>query len=67
MGMTRFMYSAADMLWLLTSLRMRTHMKPIVEQKDMCHTVSAMGKGKPEKASSLREGQGGGSGTRSQC
>ena len=31
----------------------RTQMKPTAEQKDMCHMVSVMGKGKPEKASSL--------------
>lgn len=36
----------------------RTHTKPTAEQKDMCHMVSVMGKGKPEKASSLEQGKG---------
>ena len=33
-----------------TTLRMRTKKKAIVEQKNMCHSVSARGKGKPEYA-----------------
>ncbi len=47
MGMTRLRYSRAGMLWLLTSLSTRTARKPTVEQKSICQTVSAMGKGKP--------------------
>jgi hypothetical protein len=43
------------MLWLFTSLSTLMQMKPMVEQKVMCHMVSAMGKGKPEYASSLLE------------
>ena len=43
------------MLWLFTRPSTRMQMKPTVEQKAMCHMVSAMGKGKPEYASSLRQ------------
>ena len=42
-GSTRLQYSLALMLWLLTSLRMRTQKKPTEEQNTMCHRVSVMG------------------------
>ncbi len=48
MGMTRIMYSLADILCDLTTLNTRTARKPTVEQKSMCHMVRAMGNGKPE-------------------
>ena len=43
MGRTLLQYSLALMLWLFTSLRTRTQMKPTKEQKTMCHRVSVMG------------------------
>ena len=51
MGSTRLQYSRALMLWLFTSFRTRTQMKPTVEQNTICQSVSVMGKGKPLKAS----------------
>jgi len=50
------MYSPDDILWLFTKPKTRTQMNPIEEQKNMCHMVRVMGKGKPEKASSLSWG-----------
>jgi hypothetical protein len=46
-GMTRVQYSRTVMLWLFTRPNTRTAMNPAAEQKAMCHTVRAMGKGKP--------------------
>ena len=46
------MYVCAVMLWDLTTLKTRTHRKPIVEQNSMCQDVSAIGYGNPENASS---------------
>ena len=51
-GSTRRRYASLVMLCDLTTLKTRTHRKPTVEQKSMCHAVSAMGYGKPENASS---------------
>lgn len=51
MGMTRVQYSRTDMLWLLTSRNTRTATKPTAEQKVMCQSVRAIGKGKPLYAS----------------
>ena len=43
MGSTRRVYVCAVMLWDLTTLKTRTHRKPIVEQNSMCQDVSAIG------------------------
>lgn len=51
-GMTRVMYSSTDIFIRLLTFRIRTHMKPAVEQNVMCHSVSVIGKGKPAKARS---------------
>ncbi len=45
------MYSRAGILWLFTTLSTRTQSTPTKEQKNMCHTVKAIGKGKSLYAS----------------
>lgn len=47
MGNTLVMYSRAVMLCDLTTRNTRTASTPTKEQKPMCHSVRAIGKGKP--------------------